>query len=446
MRGYRSLVFIALAAGIGACGGGGSGAHSGQGGIFGTGGGMNGAGGGGAIGTGGDGAGGAIGAGGGSVGGAVGTGGDGLGGGTGAGGEGSDGGMGGVGGGTADGGQSCPSVPDPGAPVGSTVDFVAGVTVSTLAGSGVPGDSDGTGAGVGFENPVTVTVAPNGNLFVAEYDGNRIRSLTPAGVSATVIAAGILDQPFGLVAASNDVLYVDTDRDPQHQKSLTSGTVWRIDVPSSTATVVKADVGQPRGMAVLLDGRVALSDFLNNRLMLLDPQTSTVTPLAGNGCPGFADGQGTAAQFSTPYGIAVRSDGTLVVADWGNQRIRTVTLDGTVGTLAGDGVNGMVDGNASQARFYFPEAVAVDASGAVYVADHGNHRIRRLAAGMVRTLAGDGDAGFADGAGAGAEFYGEEGLAVTPDGLTVFVSDGTDGESDASPHQRVRAIAIPAGN
>ena len=331
MGSYRSLVFIALAAEIGACSGGGSGAHSGQGGIVGTGGGMIDAGGdsaggaigtggdsaggaigtggdsaGGAIGSGGDSAGGAIGTGGDSAGGAIGTGGDGLGGVTGAGGEGSDGGMGAVGGSTADGGQSCPIIPDPGAPVGSTVDFVAGVTVSTLAGSYVPGDSDGTGAGVGFENPVTVTVAPNGNLFVAEYDGNRIRSLTPAGVSATVIAAGILDQPFGLVAASNDVVYVETDRDPQHQKSLTTGTVWRIDVPSSTATVVKADVGQPRGMAVLPDGRVALSDFLNNRLMLLDPQTSTVTPLAGNGCPGFADGQGTAAQFNTPYGIAVR--------------------------------------------------------------------------------------------------------------------------------------------
>ena len=93
-----------------------------------------------------------------------------------------------------------------------------------------------------------------------------------------------------------------------------------------------------------------------------------------------------------------------------------MALDGTVGTLAGDGVNGMVDGNASQARFYFPEAVAVDASGAVYVADHGKPSIRRLAAGAVRTLAGDGTAGFADGAGAAAEFYGEEGLAVTPMG------------------------------
>src|SRR5207342_1898789 len=118
-------------------------------------------------------------------------------------------------------------------------------------------------------------------------------------------------------------------------------------------------------VAMLPDGRLALSDFLNNRVMLLDPQTSTVTPLAGNGCPGFADGQGTAAQFNTPYGIAVRPDGTLLVADWGNHRIRTVALDGTVGTLAGDGVAGMVDGSASQARFYFPENVAVDATGAV---------------------------------------------------------------------------------
>ncbi len=105
---------------------------------------------------------------------------------------------------------------------------------------------------------------------------------------------------------------------------------------------------------------------------------ASVTTLAGSGCAGYADGQGTSAQFNTPYGLVVRADGTLVVADYGNHRLRTVALDGTVGTLAGDGVNGMIDGDVAQARFFWPEDVAIDGSGAIYVSDHGNHRIRRL--------------------------------------------------------------------
>lgn len=337
---------------------------------------------------------------------------------------------------------SCPGVPPAGPPVGSSVDFVTGVSVSTFAGSGTPGTGDGSGAAVGFTNPVSVSLAPNGDLFVAEYDDNQIRQLTPAGDSSTIIAAGILNQPFGLVAASNGILYVDTDHDPQGQKSATSGTIWRVDVSAHTATPVKADIGRPRGIAIVSDGRMVLSDYRNHRLLLLDPQTGAVTPLAGNGCPGYADGQGTAAQLNTPYGLAVRPDGSLVIADGGNNRLRTLTLDGTVGTLAGDGVNGMIDGDPAAARFNFPEDVAVDASGAIYISDQANHRIRRLAGGRVRTLAGDGTEGFADGAGAGAEFSGQEGIAVTPDGLTVYVADGTNGGD--GPFHRVRAVAVPA--
>jgi DNA-binding beta-propeller fold protein YncE len=316
------------------------------------------------------------------------------------------------------------------------------VAVSTLAGSGLAGAGEGTGAAVGFNNPVSVTVAPGGDIFALEYDGKRVRRLTPAGVSSTVIGSGILNQPFGLVAATDDALFVDTDRDPSGLKSSTTGTIWRVDVAAHAATVVKANIGRPRGVARLPDGRLVLADYQNHRVLLLDPQTAALTSLAGNGCPGFAEGQGTSARFNVPYGVAVQPDGTIVVADWGNNRLRTVALDGTVATLAGDGASGMIDGVAAQARFYSPEAVAVDAAGAVYVSDQGNHRIRRLAGGQVKTLAGDGVAGFADGAGNAAHFYGQEGLAVTPDGTMVYVADGTNGD-DLAPYHRVREISVP---
>jgi sugar lactone lactonase YvrE len=342
----------------------------------------------------------------------------------------------------ADAGTACPALPSQPPPSGLAVEFVSDVVVSTFAGSGTPGGGEGTGGTEGLDNPVSIAVAPSGDVFVLEYDANRVRRFTPAGLSSTVIGNGVLDQPFGLVAATDDILFVDTDRDLSGQKSSVSGTIWRVDVPTQTVTLVKADVGRPRGLSRLPDGRLVLSDYRNHRVMLLDPQTGALTTLAGSGCAGFADGQGTAAQFNVPYGVAVQPDGTIVVADWGNHLLRTVALDGTVATLAGDGTSGMVDGPAAQARFYLPEAVAIDAAGAIYVSDQGNHRIRRLAAGRVETLAGDGISGFADGPGASAEFYGQEGLAVTADGTTVYVADGSGG--DSVPYHRVRKIAVPA--
>src|SRR4029078_9074004 len=81
-------------------------------------------------------------------------------------------------------------------------------------------------------------------------------------------------------------------RDPSGVKSSTTGTIWRIDVATQTATVVRANMGRPRGVGRLTDGRLVLADYQNHRVLLLNPQTATLTALAGNGCPGYADGPG----------------------------------------------------------------------------------------------------------------------------------------------------------
>jgi len=355
------------------------------------------------------------------------------------------GGNGALGGGTSAGGAQCPPVPLAVPSASVDVEFLSGVTVSTLAGSAMGGSVDGDGSAASFRDPAGIAVAPGGRLFVAEYDANQIRQVTPTGTVTTVLPAGMFQQPFGLVAVTSTVLYVDTDKSPTGAKSSQSGTIWRVDVSTGMATVVKASLGQPRGVALLPDGRLVLADFYNNLLLLLDPVTGVVAPLAGDPCPGFADGTGSAARFNTPYGLAVRADGAIVVADLGNHRLRLVRLDGTVVTLAGDGTMGMIDGPVSQATFNAPKDVAIDAAGAIYISDSGNHRIRRLLDGQVRTLAGDGVAGFKDGNGAAAEFFGQEGLDVTADGRTVYVADGTNGtEGATSIYQRLRAIAVPA--
>lgn len=151
--------------------------------------------------------------------------------------------------------------------------------------------------------------------------------------------------------------------------------------------------------------------------------TAQIDLLAGDGVGGLQEGSGAQARFADPYGVAVDGQGVVYVADAGdNNRIRRVWPDGRVDTLAGHG-EGWVDGPAAQARFHTPSQIALDAAGNVFVADTGNHRIRRIGRdGAVSTLAGEGTPGFADGPAAQARFNGPMGVAVDARGR-VYVAD-----------------------
>lgn len=152
--------------------------------------------------------------------------------------------------------------------------------------------------------------------------------------------------------------------------------------------------------------------------------TYTVTTLAGEQ-GGFADGAATVARFNLPSGVAVDAQGTVYVADNFNHRIRKITSQGIVSTLAGTGSIGTADGSGSTAQFYDPTAVAVDAQGTVYVADYENHRIRKItSSGLVSTLAGSENAGFADGIGRAALFSHPRSISVDAQGA-VYVADNS---------------------
>jgi DNA-binding beta-propeller fold protein YncE len=335
-------------------------------------------------------------------------------------------------------GPLCPPTSPPAAAGADQVMFAAGATatVTTFAG-GATTDV--------LANPVSVALPPGGGagLLVADYDANAILLLDGAGAATVLTKQQGFQQPFGFATAPDGTQYVDTDYDPHGAKGNSTGTVWQVDLASGAASVVAADLGRPRGLTVLPDGRLLLADIRNARLRLLDPKTGATTDLAGMpGCPGLADGVGTAAQLDDPYAAAVLPDGRIIIADHGNHALRMVSLDGRVSSFAGGGVSATVDGTLADARFVTPKSLAVDAAGNIYVSDDGAHRIRLVAAdGTVWTLAGDGTAGFADGAGPAAQFYGQEGLAVTADGAMIYVADGTAGEPGTSYH-RVRQIAV----
>lgn len=186
--------------------------------------------------------------------------------------------------------------------------------------------------------------------------------------------------------------------------------------------VAQARFDDPYGVAMTEDGTLYVADAGDNNRIRRIGSDGVVTTLAGFS-EGFADGDGTAARFNTPSGVAVDRAGNVYVADTGNHAIRKITPLGAVSTMAGTGVAGFRDGAAAQAQFNGPIGVAVDAHGNVYVADTYNDRIRRIdTQGQVSTVAGGERPGNIDGAGAEARFDTPTALAVDADGI-LWVAD-----------------------
>ena len=315
--------------------------------------------------------------------------------------------------------------------------------VSTLTGHADPGDVDGPRGAARFANPVNVAYGPDGKLYVADFDNGKIRAVdVDDGTTTTVIAQAGFRRPFGMAFTADGRLFVSTDADPQGNQNPMSGTIWRINITARMASVVAANVGRARGLAALADGRLAFTDNQSHVLQILDPSTGTVSPLAGSrGQAGMVDAVGAAARFNAPYALVQRGDGSLIVAELDNHRLRVVDLDGSVSTLAGAGAPGYTDGAMSAARFNNPQGLAMASNGDVYITDLGNYRVRRLRGDTIETVAGNGTGGYADSDNRlSAELYGLEGVSLKPDGSMLFIADGGRGED--VPFNRIRTVKM----
>jgi sugar lactone lactonase YvrE len=340
------------------------------------------------------------------------------------------------------GGADCSGAQVDGADLPDVVHPVAGTVVTTIAGSSAAGDDDGQGSAAKFDDPVNVRLV-DGELLIADFNNGSIRRSTLEGEVTTLTHQNGFARPFGM-AMVGGALLVETDFDDQGENAGESGgVVWRVNLDTGVATALSTNQGRPRGLVATPDGKLFMTDVLSHDIRLMDPSDASVSTIAGgDGCPGYRDAAGADARFNRPYGVARTASGDYLVADQNNNVIRRVSASGEVSTLAGDGVADMIDGPVATARFNMPQGVAVDGAGNVYVTDIGNHRIRRIGVdGQVTTIAGNGTAGFADGAGTAAEFYGIEGLDVTADGKTIYVADGTNGE--VLPYHRIRKITVP---
>jgi sugar lactone lactonase YvrE len=316
----------------------------------------------------------------------------------------------------------------------------------TLAGSGLPGASDGPRDMAGFDNPVNVVMGPDGNIYAADFGNNSIRRITPSGMVSTLIEQSNFRRPFGMIFAADGTLYVQTDTNDTGGLSTTTGTIWRVDLDSGDATVVARNVGRPRGLAQLSDGRLVLAEGPRHSVLLLDPDAASPTPtlLAGSNdaaLSGYVDGTGSAARFNRPQDVVVIDD-EIYVADRENHRIRKITLDGVVTTLAGSGTPGNQDGSMAQASFNRPQGLARDDAGNLYVSDLDGYRIRKIdvGSGLVTTIAGSGTPGHLDAEDPmQAQFFGLEGIDVGDSYL--YAADGSRGENE--PYHRVRRVSLP---
>lgn len=194
------------------------------------------------------------------------------------------------------------------------------------------------------------------------------------------------------------------------------------DVMASTL-IGGSGVNNPLNTATDGQGNVYVADAGNHRILKVTPGGS-VSTLAGAGYSGYADGTGTSALFTHPSALAVDASGNVYVSDQQNHRIRRITAGGVVTTVAGNGSSGYADGIGTGARFSSPIGLALDGQGNLYVADYSNHRIRKIAlsTGAVSTHSGSGIVGMLDGGPTSARFQNPMGLAFDQSGF-LYVAD-----------------------
>ncbi len=310
---------------------------------------------------------------------------------------------------------------------------------TTLAGSPqIPGSADGPGSLASFDSPEGIASdgLPTPSLYVADTGNHVVRLVTLVGSVTTVAgnppqagsangtgAAARFRAPAGVALIGDDVFVADTE----------NHTIRKID-SAGVATTIAGAAGSPGstddpprfrfpGGITALGGELYVTDSGNNTIRRVTT-AGVVTTVAGDpGSTGSTDGSGTTALFNNPQGI-VALGGDLYVADSGNNTIRKVTTGGDVTTVAGSaGIPGSADGLSAVARFRSPLGIAV-LGGSLYVADSGNHTIRKVLvpSGATSTFAGSaGQPGVADGSGATARFSSPDGIAGV--GSALYVAD-----------------------
>jgi sugar lactone lactonase YvrE len=288
----------------------------------------------------------------------------------------------------------------------------------TLAGTGSVTRQIGGGSS-------QVRIPMTASSFHIEADVTTIAGDGTAGFADGMGTAAQFDQPNGLAFDSEGNLYV-ADNNNQRIRIISpqglvstfagTGTSGSNDGPGATATF-----SNPQDIAVDSAGNVFVAEIFS-RIRKISPD-GTVSTIAGSLGSGYADGPGATAKFNSPVGITIDREGSLYVADANGHRIRKLTTDGVtwnVSTAAGDGTAAHLDGPVGSAQFFSLRGLAAGEGDSLYITD--SNRIRKISGGMVSTLAGAYSAGSADGPGAVAQFYYPAYTAIDSGG-SLYIGD-----------------------
>ena len=275
--------------------------------------------------------------------------------------------------------------------------------IFTVAGNGSPGYVGDGGPATSAEimNPAGVAVDRAGNLYIADARNYRIRKVAVSGEISTVAGNGdpsYLD-PAGIAVDATGDLYIADSSNHRIRKLSANGTL-------STVVGDEANLNHPSAVAVDSAGNLYIADTYNQRIRKVAVD-GTISLVAGNGNAGYSGdgGPATNASLYDPNGVAVDAAGALYIADSANHRIRKMAVNGTISTVAGNGDRG----------YLHPAGVAVDVAGNLYIADARNNRIRRVAVnGTISTLAGEGAGNV--------RLYGPSSVALDAAG-NLFMSD-----------------------
>jgi hypothetical protein len=273
--------------------------------------------------------------------------------------------------------------------------------ISTVAGSGRAGFSGDGGLAIQAQlsQPLGLAVDGEGNLYIADTLNNRIRKVDAMGRISTVAGNGkagfsgdggpalaaMLSRPVGLtVDAEGNVYFADVFNncvrklDTAGQISTLAGTE-EAGFSGDGGLAVEAQLARPRDVAVDGEGNLYIADGDNNRIRRVD-KNGIISTVAGNGDPGFSGDGGPAVQASlnNPRSVALDGAGQILISDLGNNRIRQVDRAGMISTIVGNGTAGFSGdgGPAVPASLDGPRGVCVNKTGALFIADLNNHRVR----------------------------------------------------------------------